>query len=383
MTQLNPLHKALFLDRDGILNRVIMRGEKVSSPWLASEFKVIDEAKQLVSHAKQNQFLTIVVTNQPDVSKGLINQVELEIMHQQIQDEFEVDAIEVCTSVDNADPRRKPNPGMLFEASKNLNVDLAQSFFIGDSDKDIIAGKNAGVKTILLQTDYNTAIHGTGDFNCNSLLEARQIVAAEFTTSFLAESTQIISALSVESIEATALVLRRTRDRGGRLFLLGSGGGAGHASHATCDFRKLCGFEAYAPADNVSELTARINDEGWESSLSNYLKGSRLSAKDCLLIFSVGGGCEKNNISGNLVSAVAYAKEIGAAVVGVVGRDGGFTASNADACVIIPTVNDQHITPHTEAFQALVWHLLVSHPLLKLHQTKWESESKNSKTSGK
>lgn len=368
------MNRALFLDRDGILNRIIMRGDKVSSPWLASELNIIDEARELVKHAKENKFLTIVVTNQPDVSKGLIAQVELERMHQQLQDEFDVDSIEVCTSADNEDPRRKPNPGMLLDASKNHKIDLKRSFFIGDSDKDILAGKKAGVQTILLQTDYNKHIHGIADFNCNSLLEAKNIVSSEFTSSYLNQSKLIIEKLSSNAIDDVALVLQRTRQIGGRLFLLGSGGGAGHASHATCDFRKLCGFEAYAPADNVSELTARINDEGWDTSLSNYLAGSRLSSKDCILIFSVGGGCEKRNISTNLVEAVKYAKKIGASIVGVVGRDGGYTAQHADACVIIPTVDANHITPHTEAFQALVWHLLVSHPVLQINTTKWESQ---------
>ncbi len=194
-----------------------------------------------------------------------------------------------------------------------------------------------------------------------------------FSHSFLSQTALVVERIDPESVERVAAVLRRTRDAGGRLFLIGSGGGAGHASHAVCDFRKLCGFEAYCPTDNVSELTARINDEGWDTSIANWLAGSRLQAGDCVFVFSVGGGSEEKNISMNLVNAVRQAKERGASVVGVVGRDGGYTARMADACVIVPTVDAAHVTPHTEAFQAVVWHLLVSHPDLQVHPTKWES----------
>jgi len=171
--------------------------------------------------------------------------------------------------------------------------------------------------------------------------------------------------------------LARIRDRGGRLFILGVGGSAANASHAVNDFRKICGFEAYAPTDNVSELTARTNDEGWATVLSEWLKGSRLNSKDGLLIFSVGGGNVEKNVSPNLVSAVQLAKSAGASVVGIVGRDGGYTAKEATACVIVPTVNPEHVTPHSEAFQAVLWHLFVTHPSLKVNRTKWESEAKN------
>jgi D-sedoheptulose 7-phosphate isomerase len=176
-----------------------------------------------------------------------------------------------------------------------------------------------------------------------------------------------------DAIEKCADELARVRERGGRLFILGVGGSAANASHAVNDFRKICGFEAYAPTDNVSELTARTNDEGWATIFAEWLKGSRINSKDGLLIFSVGGGNLEKNVSPNLVSAIQLAKKAGAAVVGIVGRDGGFTAKEATACVIVPTVNAAHVTPHSEAFQAIVWHLLVSHPKLKVGQTKWES----------
>jgi len=194
-----------------------------------------------------------------------------------------------------------------------------------------------------------------------------------FAKEFLAEVQQVVAQLNVDAIEKCADELARVRERGGRLFILGVGGSAANASHAVNDFRKICGFEAYAPTDNVSELTARTNDDGWASIFVEWLKGSRLNARDGLLIFSVGGGNLEKNVSPNLVSAIQLAKKAGAAVVGIVGRDGGFTAKEATACVIVPTVNPTHVTPHSEAFQAVVWHLLVSHPKLKVGQTKWES----------
>jgi D-sedoheptulose 7-phosphate isomerase len=189
----------------------------------------------------------------------------------------------------------------------------------------------------------------------------------------LDEASRIIAGLDVEAIERIAQLLAGLRGRGGRLFFLGVGGSAANCSHAVNDFRKIAGIEAYTPVDNVSELTARTNDEGWETVFVAWLKGSRLQPQDMLFILSVGGGSLEKNVSPNLVRALQYAKEIGAGIVGIVGRDGGYTAQVADAGVIVPTVNAENITPHSEAFQAVVWHLLVSHPALKAAQTKWES----------
>src|SRR5690348_2576308 len=194
-----------------------------------------------------------------------------------------------------------------------------------------------------------------------------------FAKNFLAEVQQVAARLDATAIEKCVDELAHVRERGGRLFILGVGGSAANASHAVNDFRKICGFEAYAPTDNVSELTARTNDEGWATVFSEWLKGSRINAKDGLLIFSVGGGNLEKNVSPNLVSAIQLARQAGASVIGVVGRDGGYTAKEATACVIVPTVNPTHVTPHSEAFQAVIWHLFVSHPRLKVAQTKWES----------
>jgi D-sedoheptulose 7-phosphate isomerase len=194
-----------------------------------------------------------------------------------------------------------------------------------------------------------------------------------FIRDYLQEVREIAELINLNAIERLVQQLVAVRTRGGRVFFLGVGGSAANASHAVNDFRKICGFEAYAPTDNVSELTARTNDEGWPTIFAEWLKGSRLSAKDGLLVLSVGGGNLEKNVSPNLVRALQFAKEKGAAITGIVGRDGGYTAKVADAVVIVPTVNPDHVTPHSEAFQAIVWHLFVSHPRLKVNQTKWET----------
>jgi D-sedoheptulose 7-phosphate isomerase len=194
-----------------------------------------------------------------------------------------------------------------------------------------------------------------------------------FSRQFLNEAKQVIDGLDVDAIERVVAILAATRSSGGRLFILGVGGSAANASHAVNDFRKIAGIESYAPTDNVSELTARTNDEGWASVFEAWLKVSRLKPEDTLLVFSVGGGNLEKNVSPNLVAALQFAKQVGAKITGIVGRDGGYTATAADACVIVPTVNPMHTTPHAEAFQAVVWHLIVSHPALKQSETKWES----------
>jgi D-sedoheptulose 7-phosphate isomerase len=194
-----------------------------------------------------------------------------------------------------------------------------------------------------------------------------------FSREFLDQARQILERIDDLRVEELARILSAVRKAGGRLFILGVGGSAANASHAVNDFRKICGFEAYTPVDNVSELTARINDEGWDVCYANWLKGSRLAAKDAVLVFSVGGGDAEKNVSPNLVRSLELAKAVGCKILGVVGRDGGYTARVADAFVLIPTVDPQAVTPHTEAFQAVIWHLLVSHPALRVNEMKWES----------
>ncbi len=196
---------------------------------------------------------------------------------------------------------------------------------------------------------------------------------SSFSETYLAETAEIVSRLDAGSVERLAEALAAIREGGGRLFVLGVGGSAAHASHAAADFRKLCGLEAYAPTDNVAELTARINDDGWDGALASWLDGSRLGASDAVLVFSVGGGSEERGVSVNLVRALETARRVGAKIFGVVGRDGGYTSTVADESVVIPVVSDDRVTPHTEGMCAVVWHLLVSHPALQAATAKWES----------
>ncbi len=195
----------------------------------------------------------------------------------------------------------------------------------------------------------------------------------DYIETYFKDCVEIINRIDRKQITNISAILKKIQLRQGRLFILGVGGSAGNASHAVNDFRKIAGIESYAPTDNVSELTARVNDDGWETVFVNWLKGSRLNSKDGILVFSVGGGNAEKNVSVNLVRALQYARDVGASIMGIVGRDGGYTAKVADACVIIPPVNNETITPQTEAFQAVVWHLLVSSPDMKKYEMKWES----------
>lgn len=199
---------------------------------------------------------------------------------------------------------------------------------------------------------------------------------SSFTQIFFEETVKILQEINHQTVEDLATGLAAVRERGGRLFVLGVGGSAGHAGHAVNDFRKIAGIESYAPTDNVSELTARTNDEGWDTTFAAWLEGSRLNAKDAILVFSVGGGNQEKNVSVNLVRALELAKARGASIYGIVGKDGGFTNKVANACVVIPPLAPERITPHTEGLCAVVWHLLVSHPALKIQQTKWEGLSR-------
>ena len=206
-------------------------------------------------------------------------------------------------------------------------------------------------------------------------IRQKKLQMMSYSTQHLKETAEIVSKINPMDCDKCVAELRAVREHGGRLFMLGVGGSAANASHAVNDFRKIAGIETYAPTDNVSELTARTNDEGWASVFVEWLRVSKLNSKDCLFILSVGGGNVEKNVSPNLVAALQLAKQVGARIIGIVGKDGGYTAKVADACVIVPTVNPNNVTPHSEAFQAVIWHLFVSHPDLKVNQTKWESVS--------
>jgi D-sedoheptulose 7-phosphate isomerase len=409
--------QAVFLDRDGVINAYAYNPEfgTVDSPANPDEFALLPGAAAAIAKLKQADLLAIVVSNQPGIAKGRFTLKLLDAMTEKMKRLVagaggKLDAVYYCPhhpegTIDGyrlACQCRKPSPGLLHQAAREWGIDLGRSYMVGDGVVDVLAGRQAGARTVFVSPRKGYVFselerqNAWPDLIAGNLLEAveliqvvengqwhgpridradREFVSEEpaYTPAYIQEAMEILRRLDQRAIERMVDLLVELRRRGGRLFFLGVGGGAGHASHAVNDFRKIAGIEAYTPTDNVSELTARVNDEGWETSYANWLRGSRLIANDMVFVFSVGGGDAENKISANLVRALHFAKEVGAAICGVVGRNGGYTAQVADACVLIPVVNPSAVTPHTESFQALVWHLLVSHPSLKVAEMKWES----------
>ncbi len=373
--------RAVFLDRDGVINEIVFREGRVGSPRSLEEFHFAEGVFSGLEALKAEGYRLFIVSNQPEVARGLLPLQSLNKITKKVLAELPVERALACVH-DDADgcPCRKPKPGMLRQIAAEEGIDLALSFIVGDSWKDIRAGAEAGCRTLLLRRSYHP---GDGAHDAVASLPAAVPTTTEgrktgvqttsYVTSYLDEVGEISQKISREAVEKIITGLVALRAGGGRLFFLGVGGSAGNASHAVNDFRKIAGMESYTPTDNVSELTARINDDGWDSSYANWLKGSRIGPKDAVFVFSVGGGHQKKRISVNLVEAIRTAKKAGAKVYGVVGRDGGYTAEVADACVVIPTVNPSTVTPHAEAFQAVVWHLIVSHPALLVNEMKWES----------
>ena len=426
------MKRAVFLDRDGTINAMVYNTEfgLVDSPCNPDEFRLLPGVGKAIRALKQAGFLTVVTSNQPGIAKGKFTPPILDaitqMMHQLLAEKgAELSAVYYCLHHPQAEVEeyriecdcRKPKAGLLKLAESELGIDLAESYFVGDGINDMLAGRAADTTTILLSSRKcyvfdELARQGVRpDYMVGSLREAAHLIrkvedsdhrgvrttrrprpnlsggsfprafevderfAMNPTARYVEEAIQILQQLDQGPIERTVDNLQQLRGRNGRLFFLGVGGGAGNASHAVNDFRKIAGIESYAPTDNVSELTARINDDGWDTAYANWLEGSRLSPNDMVFVFSVGGGDVERNISVNLVNALRYAKEVGATVCGIVGRDGGFTAQVADVCVLIPVVNPTTVTPHTESFQALIWHLIVSHPRIQVTDMKWESVS--------
>jgi D-sedoheptulose 7-phosphate isomerase len=290
------------------------------------------------------------------------------------------DGILIASSSNDADPFRKPNPGMLIKAAKDMGIHLSSSYMIGDSWKDVEAGKRAGCHTIFLKTDYNQeSLEKSKPDVIISSLEAIYpvIFYGTYDTHYFNISRWVIQYSIREQGGIYDNIIKKLAAIGdGRVFIMGCGGGAGNSSHAASDIRKICGIEAYSLTDNVSELTAWINDESWEDAYFDLLCTSNLSEKDVVVVFSVGGGSKKYNLSTNIIKALDYAKECGAYICGIVGRDGGYTKEVANDCVVLEVPEENVITPIVESLQMLIWHMIVTHPTLRQNEPEWEVREK-------
>jgi len=386
----------VLLDRDGVLNALVVDAEQgtIDSPLHPSQVEMLPGAAEALAALGRAGFTLRIVTNQPAAAKGKTTRENLEAVHRKVVELAEsrgakIDSSHVCFHRhEDGCACRKPRAGLLEEALRaHGDRRPAVCWMAGDGVADIQAGAALGLRTAFLaprKSDVAAILgergvapslwtDGLAGFAEHLARGPAGAAKDEFARAFLDETVALVRALDPAHIDQLAEGLAAVRERGGRLFILGVGGSAGHAGHAVNDFRKLCGFEAYAPTDNVSELTARTNDEGWGTVFSEWLVGSRLGARDALLVFSVGGGNREKNVSANLVRAIDRARELGADVFGIVGRDGGHTARHATAAVVIPPLWPDRITPHTEGLCAVIWHLLVSHPRLQRNATKWES----------
>ncbi len=390
MSEAGPL---ILLDRDGVLNALVVDPEHgtVDSPLHPAQVRMLPGVPEAVAALSRAGFALRIVSNQPAAAKGKTTRENLEAVQRAVVELAESRGGAIAGShlcfhrQEDGCACRKPRTGLLEEALRAHGPRRPEGcWMVGDGVADVEAGAAMGLRTAFL---------GPRKAEVAAILAERHLspslwvdglaafaegvrdpsVAAGFAATYLDETVALVRALDAAQVEALAEGLARVRDEGGRLFILGVGGSAGHASHAVNDFRKLCGFEAYAPTDNVSELTARTNDEGWDTVFAAWLDVSRLGARDGLLVFSVGGGSQEKNVAANLVRAVERARQVGARVFGIVGRDGGHTARHAAAAVVVPPLWPDRITPHTEGLCAVLWHLLVSHPRLQRNATRWES----------
>jgi D-sedoheptulose 7-phosphate isomerase len=385
----------ILLDRDGVLNALVVDAEHgtIDSPLHVRDVEILPGVPEALAALGRAGFALRIVSNQPAAAKGKTTRENLEAVHREVVRRAEQKGAKIAGShlclhrQEDGCACRKPRTGLLEEALRaHGDGRPAVCWMAGDGLSDIQAGAALGLRTAFLaprKSDVAAVLAGSGvspsvwmdglPAFAEYLTRAPGAPQGEFARAYFDETVAIVRAIDPSEVDRLAEGLAAVRERGGRLFILGVGGSAGHAGHAVNDFRKLCGFEAYAPTDNVSELTARVNDEGWETVFSEWLGVSRLGPSDALLVFSVGGGNREKNVSTNLVRAIDRARETGAGVFGIVGRDGGHTAKNATSALVIPPLFADRITPHTEGLCAVVWHLLVSHPRLQRNATKWES----------
>ena len=393
MSESSPL---LLLDRDGVLNSLVVDPEHgtIDSPLHPSQVEIISGVPEALAALDRAGFTLRIVSNQPAAAKGKTTRDNLEAVHRKVVEQAESRGAKIAGShlcyhrQEDGCACRKPRTGLLEEALRaHAGRRPAVCWMAGDGAADVEAGTALGLSTAFLaprKTDVAAILAKRGlaptlwmdglvAFAEHLTRDGAGQGSGDFVRAYFDETVALLRALDPRHVDRLAEGLAAVRERGGRLFILGVGGSAGHAGHAVNDFRKLCGLEAYAPTDNVAELTARTNDEGWDTVFSEWLVTSRLGARDALLVFSVGGGDREKNVSANLVRAIDRAREAGASVFGIVGRDGGYTARHATAAVVIPPLWPSRITPHTEGLCAVLWHLLVSHPRLQRNATKWES----------
>jgi D-sedoheptulose 7-phosphate isomerase len=399
----------VFLDRDGVVNAMVYHSDfgLVDSPANAAEVRLLPGVAAAIDRLRGAGFLVVIVSNQPGAAKGKVSASQLEAVDAEVHRQLAahgtaVDAVYLClhhpggvlAELATDCGCRKPRPGLLLRAAADHGVAPDRSFMVGDGITDVAAGKAAGVRTVLLGAwkPYIAAaaldeggwpdivvadLPAAVDWILNMRATKGEPVESDtFIQRYLAQASVILAELSTEDIARVVNLVVALKRRRGRLFILGSGGGAAHAGHAVNDFRKLAGIEAYSPSDNVAELTARVNDDGWAAAYAGWLRASRIGPEDMVMVISVGGGDVALNLSPNLVRALELAKEVGATTCGIVGRDGGATASLADACIRIPMLDRTLVTPHTEGLQSVVLHLLVSHPQLQETAATWETRAK-------
>lgn len=381
------MNRAVFMDRDGVINPLVYNQNtgEYESPHVLEDFSVYPWLIKSLRILNNFGFCIFVVSNQPSYAKGKTTLEKLQAIEKLLSDYVEENGClinkyyycyhhpkGIVSGFSGPCDCRKPGTLFLEQAAKEFDLDLATCFFIGDQDTDIQCGKNAGMKTIKIHNKHSKAKSGleAPDIFADNLYDAAKMVInllrkegktmhdKDYVAKYLQETSEIVDTINQNDIVNAIQTLRTIKNEGGRLFILGVGGSAANASHAVNDFRKLAGIETYAPTDNVSELTARVNDDGWHTTFNKWLETSRLNEKDGILIFSVGGGSQTTSL--NIKEAIDIALQRKSKIIAIVSRDGGYAKSKADACVLVPVVSDDRITPHAEGWQGVVWHLIVN-----------------------
>ena len=366
------MEKAIFIDRDGVLNKLVKYADGGGSPRCIEDFHMYEGIRKIIKEIKTLGYIPLCVTNQPDISRGLLSIDDFIKMNNLVK-ATGIKYVYYCPHDDSDNCNcRKPKPGMLLQAAEDFDIDLKKSFMIGDSWKDMAAGEKVGCKTVLVVNEPKIYHNRLVALNLKDAWEEVKLILKRenYAKEYLEGLTQIAKLIDIDKLNDLVKELVELRERKGKLFCIGVGGGNAIAKHAECDLRKTCNIETYTIG--MSEFSARTNDEG-DISFREYLRASRFGQEDALFVFSVGGGDEEKNISVNIVEAVKYAKEVGGRVFGIVSNVFGCTGKLGDVIVFIPNINNKLKTAYTESFQSAILHLLVTHPDLQINQMKWES----------